>query len=461
MEGSRLNEESLAMEEIHANLLDQYHRSTREIPFQRSSTNTLEDESNEKLHVDDEYFLSETPNTVARELELSLQANDKAQDKRIYCSQRMNRSESLDRRLNEAAQFCAAVGEIPPTKRSELQHIIDSEGEDEFDGSSDDDASNNVPIQQQHSSSETRRPRWPFARKRCSFFHCLPGEVRPHDFSYHGIQSNPPEITHRGVARGNYAQLHRKAWLEVSDQQHRYGKNLRLYYRHWESLGFPTNNFFDWLDSKGDAAGRPLPELEECPREQLDSDTVLYITDFEVTKGYALTIECYDGRAIILDADGERVVTGDEGWIFVLRDNVLYGARKITSVNGNTKQRFHHSSFFGGKAVAAAGILITNEQGVLTKLFPHSGHYRPGDADMQRMLFFLFNEGVDLRTLEIDTQQLIHVCRDKKGEKKKKLDSLHLMPAVIVAHQLSHKARCIGGGIFAEIHKLRVDESDV
>ena len=88
------------------------------------------------------------------------------------------------------------------------------------------------------------------------------------DFVYRGIRSNPPEITKMGVARGNYAQMHRKAWLEVSDKSHRYGKNLRMYYKHWEELGHPFHMFFDWLDSKGETIGNPCPacqrSLDQC-----------------------------------------------------------------------------------------------------------------------------------------------------------------------------------------------------
>ena len=97
------------------------------------------------------------------------------------------------------------------------------------------------------------------------------------EFFYRGIRSHQLEITKRGISRGNYAQLHRKAWLEVSDKYHRYGKNLRLYYKHWESLEHPYRMFFDWLDSKVEAAGSPLPNLKECPRSVLDSDTVVSV----------------------------------------------------------------------------------------------------------------------------------------------------------------------------------------
>jgi len=298
-----------------------------------------------------------------------------------------------------------------------------------------------------------------------------PSNHRESSFVYKGIRHCPPEITKRGISRGNYAQLHRKAWLEVSDKYHRYGKNLRLYYRYWESLGFPTNMFFDWLDSKGEAAGQPLPELDECPRSRLDSDTVLYIANPDVTEGYALhfVVDENDetGRARVVDVDGDAVRTGTDGWIFVIRDNYFYGAQKITSVSGHSKQRFHHSSFFGGKAVAAAGIFITDDDGYLTRVYPHSGHYRPGEAHMQRMLFFLHNQGVDLHSFEMDMQQILHVARDtketkdgvEKTEKLKKMESLHLVPAVLVACYLAHKARFIELGIFDQIHMIR--NSDV
>jgi hypothetical protein len=111
--------------------------------------------------------------------------------------------------------------------------------------------------------------------------------------------------------------------------------------------------FFDWLDSKGEAAGQPLPELDECPRSQLDSDSVLYITDEQETRGYAVRfIVDESGRAVVVDVDNEVVRTGPEGWIFVLRDNIMYAAQKITTVKGHCKKRFHHSSFFGAFLIA-------------------------------------------------------------------------------------------------------------
>ena len=86
---------------------------------------------------------------------------------------------------------------------------------------------------------------------------------------------------------------------------------------------------------------------------------------------------------------------------------------------------------------------------------------------MQRVLFFLYHQGIDLRTFEMDMQQILHVAREKdlpknkdsnpdgKVEKKKKLESLCLQPAVLVACFLAHKARFIGEGIFKKIHMIR------
>lgn len=430
------------------------------------------------------------------------------------------------RRVQEAMRFAEAVGETIGINRDDLciieDHMEDSESDDDDEkckskeivvdeqdviqdalsssqsnleklksGANLQDAQEgtmtplpshvDIPPRPELVRRMSKRPQWPFGPAGSDYDrfldHVSDGLDRT-NFVYKGICANPPEITKRGIQRGNYAQLHRKAWLEVSDKYHRYGKNLRLYYRYWERLGFPTNQFFDWLDSKGETAGHPLPNLEECPRSVLDSDTVLYISNPEVTEGYALDIVCNEeGRGQFIDVDSSPVMTGEDGWIFVLRDGVMYGAEKITSITGHSKQRFHHSSFFGGKAVAAAGIIITDEQGYLTRLYPHSGHYRPSESHMQRMLFFLHRKGVDLRTFEMDTQQFRHVSREKDatkprdGEKKKdkesnmdekdsekkmkKVDSLHMEKAVNVACFLAHKAGFIGNGIFDSIHKIR------
>jgi hypothetical protein len=305
----------------------------------------------------------------------------------------------------------------------------------------------------------------------------LDDDMFPHH-GYRGIASNPPLVCSEGMARGNQRLLHRKAWLEVSDSKHRYGKHLRLYHRHWEETqrhgsgdgrsgiaAVGSNAFFDWLDSQGAYHGQPLPVIADCPRTRLDSDTVTYIDDVSESQKYAVRVEAgSEGRGrLVCAATGKPVRTGPSGWMFVLRDNVLYAAPKV-SCSLSQSQRFHHSSFFGGRAVQAAGIFVTCcRTACLTQILPHSGHYRPGEADVQRVLFFLLDQGICWTTFNVDVQQFIHVDRSNTKlpgtdgmicSKKKKTDSLYLRPAVAVADYLSHKARCMKG-VFTSIESRR------
>ena len=282
------------------------------------------------------------------------------------------------RRLIETVQFVEAVGEIPANPGA--LNILDDHDSEDDDHSASKGTVVTVSVQKEEEKllppltpstpisvidngppshidilpTPKTRPQWPFFHNDSAWLDTFCDyDITAGEDTLDGIQKDSLEVTKRGISRGNYAQLHRKAWLEVSDHYHRYGKNLRLYYRHWETLGCPTNNFFDWLDSKGDAAGNSIPNLDECPRSVLDCDMVLYITNPKVTAGYALNIthsaNIHNNQSRILDVDGDPIQTLPDGWIFVIRDSVLYGAPKITSIAGKSKQRFHHSSFFGGK----------------------------------------------------------------------------------------------------------------
>lgn len=105
---------------------------------------------------------------------------------------------------------------------------------------------------------------------------------------------------------------------------------------------------------------------------------------------------------------GEPVNTGSKGWIFVLLNGRMYACEKRT----NTFPRFHHSSFFAGASVNAAGMLVC-VNGKLTKLFPHSGHYRPHDRHLYSLLAFLRDKGVDLSTVQVDVQRVMKLSRQQ------------------------------------------------
>lgn len=63
--------------------------------------------------------------------------------------------------------------------------------------------------------------------------------------------------------------------------------------------------------------------------------------------------------------------------------------------------KFHHSSFFAGGDVAAAGeIRIKN--GVIQKIDRNSGHYKPSPSEFNQVLLELKNRGVNLLPRQID-----------------------------------------------------------
>jgi hypothetical protein len=439
---------------------------------------------------------------------------DTANDQEKPSLSKKGRTKSFDRRLCEAAQYAEAVGDLPSNYDRLI--VVDDEEEDEEDGEllirpainhfhepqSISTENHLTPLIDERRVDQRRR----IPRNDNSFFQHQLMESAIENPLFHAsecfkvddesacpqrVPLDPPEITTHGISRGNFAQLHRKAWLEVSDKYHRYGKNLRVYYKFWEELGHPTNVFFDWLDSKGEAAGQALPNLTDCPRSELDADTVLYITNPEIQRQYKLSIvPTEDGenilasgviKARIRNYENHLVITGPEGWIFVLRDHELYAAKKVTSIQGKSKQRFHHSSFFGGKAVQAAGILITDDRGFLKYLYPHSGHYRPGEAHMQSLLYHFYKCGVDIKSFEVDLQQIMHVSREKCDEttpkggdvgessndpveseirtKIRKTESLYLETGFYVAAFLGHKSLMISLGVFDQIQRIHHSKS--
>ncbi|GAA6008215.1 uncharacterized protein JCM10292_004094 [Rhodotorula paludigena] len=61
-------------------------------------------------------------------------------------------------------------------------------------------------------------------------------------------------------------------WLEMVDNKHRYGSNLKYYHKRWNESD-TKDNFFHWLD---EGEGKHL-DLEECPRKRLDSERIVYL----------------------------------------------------------------------------------------------------------------------------------------------------------------------------------------
>lgn len=90
------------------------------------------------------------------------------------------------------------------------------------------------------------------------------------------LKDGPTALSEEGLQTGTafeLKELETQHWLELIDVKHRYGSNLKYYHRRWIEED-TTDNFFKWLDEGG---GKDL-SMEECSREQLDKECIVYLS---------------------------------------------------------------------------------------------------------------------------------------------------------------------------------------
>ncbi|KAJ3048608.1 hypothetical protein HK097_010384 [Rhizophlyctis rosea] len=209
-------------------------------------------------------------------------------------------------------------------------------------------------------------------------------------------------------------------WLELSDEQHRYGSNLVEYHKEWLSSNSPQP-FFYWLDY---GAGKDV-DLTDRPRTRLESQKVTYLTPNQ-RKSYLVTIK--NGLLIYAESNlpvhtlpntddsnnspeeeqlpdptptdtpterlRKKALRNKNKYIYVTDPyQNLYVAKKI-------KGQFHHSSFLNGGAVCAAGGLVV-DQGKLKKITPKSGHYQTDKMHFEALLNWLAGRGVDFGEVKV------------------------------------------------------------
>jgi hypothetical protein len=133
----------------------------------------------------------------------------------------------------------------------------------------------------------------------------------------------------------------------------------------------------------------------------LGSNGVTYLDD-AARQDFRITI--HDGY--VYDAHGDLFDTSNGVSAFGPGN----GGRAIFVMdeNGNlfasTYQRagdFHHSSFFAGGDVAAAGELVVKD-GKIEIVTDRSGHYLPSRSRTQQMLHQLASQGIDMRDVIVD-----------------------------------------------------------
>ncbi|KAL1651264.1 hypothetical protein SLS58_000603 [Diplodia intermedia] len=93
-------------------------------------------------------------------------------------------------------------------------------------------------------------------------------------------------------------------WLEMVDQKHRYGSNLRAYHAEWKKSG-THENFFYWLDY---GEGKRF-EVPTCSRERLEREQVRYLNR-EERQNYLVKIDS-EGR-LCWAKNGELITTSME-----------------------------------------------------------------------------------------------------------------------------------------------------
>lgn len=120
--------------------------------------------------------------------------------------------------------------------------------------------------------------------------------------------------------------------------------------------------------------------------------SVKYLNDQE-RAGFKVVIK--DGK--VYDATGQLFDTRQASTSFAQNKGraifVMDATGALYISNEQTKGKFHHSSFFAGRPVVAAGD-IRIENGVVTAISRKSGHYRPTATQLNQAVRQLNTQGV-------------------------------------------------------------------
>ncbi|KAN0063094.1 hypothetical protein ACQY0O_004257 [Thecaphora frezii] len=102
-------------------------------------------------------------------------------------------------------------------------------------------------------------------------------------------------------------------------------------------------------------------------------------------------------------------------WLFVadLAGNLYIGIK--------TRGRFQHSSLLGGHTVAAAGVLKVKD-GIITSIYPYSGHYRSGGEHFEALVDRLRARGLDTSGINVRKSKLILKGINRYGRYRKAKD---------------------------------------
>jgi hypothetical protein len=162
-----------------------------------------------------------------------------------------------------------------------------------------------TPEDRARADSEAARQNW----KRVGEIARRAGADDPHDKSETDEEQDPAERTEQRRKKGDAKAERDKTakmmdlqyFLEMVDQKHRYGSNLRAYHEQWKKTE-THENFFYWLD-KGEGRHFEHPTVS---RERLEKEQVRYLSR-EERLNYLVTID-EEGR-LCWAKNGERINT--------------------------------------------------------------------------------------------------------------------------------------------------------
>jgi len=172
------------------------------------------------------------------------------------------------------------------------------------------------------------------------------GADDPHDASLSDDENAPEEQTEQRRKRSESRAEREKTakmmdlqyFLEMVDQKHRYGSNLRAYHEQWKKSD-THENFFHWLD-QGEGRNYEHPTVS---RARLDTERVRYLSR-EERQNYLVTID--DQGRLCWAKNGNRISTTIEykdsinGIVPVDDDTPAYGPKaRLHSGQSKTMRR--------------------------------------------------------------------------------------------------------------------------
>lgn len=150
-------------------------------------------------------------------------------------------------------------------------------------------------------------------------------------------------------------------WKEKLDPLHRPNTELQTLWNEFrKDNSFTSLDFYTWLAVKNKVPKQQVTYLEEAQR-----------ATYNITfNGADIVFSNEAQQAGMNEYDGELIFALDGA------NNFYFGVKAVGT--------FHHSSMLAGAPVAGAGTILVSHRHI-NEVNNHSGHYKPGMAEMRKV----------------------------------------------------------------------------